>query len=249
MIATREQLWRQDSESFYNAIVSLLDCRMPTIAAVPGPAIAGGVGLALACDIVIAAESASFAVPEPKRGIVAAMVCPLLLRRTSQARAGFVLLGGQSIAAKQAAAMGLCEVVAADAEFDAVVQAQVNSILECSPHALSTTKHFLNSVGHDELRNSLARSIQVSADARSSEDAREGLDRVLGKTETDLGHGGRRHMISIDLSTKTAFITGAMPRTRANDCVNHFISAGANVVVNYLDDEGATNRRDAETAG
>ena len=177
----REHPWRQDAESFHSAIVSLLDCRMPTIAAVRGPAIAGGVGLALACDIVIAGESTSFVLPEPKRGIAAAMVTPLLLRRTSPAQAGFVLLGGQSVAAKQAAAMGLCEVVVADAEFDATVQAQVNSILECSPHALSTTKQFLNSVGHDELRNALARAIHVSADARSSEDAREGLDAFLEK--------------------------------------------------------------------
>jgi methylglutaconyl-CoA hydratase len=177
----REEQWRADSESYYNAIVSLLDCQIPTIAALPGPAIAGGLGLALACDIVIAADSAVFALPEPKRGIVAAMVTPLLLRRTSPSRAGYVLLAGQSIPAAQALTMGLCDVVVDGADIETTINNMVESVLEGSPQALAMTKQFLYSIGNIGLREALDRAIQVSADARWTTDAREGLGAFLEK--------------------------------------------------------------------
>lgn len=178
----RNEQWRADAESYYNAIVSLLDCRIPTIAAISGPAIAGGVGLALACDIVIAADTAHFALPESRRGIIPAMVTPLLLRRTGPARAGYVLLAGQSIPAAQALTMGLCDLVVDRSAIEATVNEVVKSVLECSPQALATTKQFLNSIGNNnELRDALDRAMQISADARSTDDAKEGLEAFLEK--------------------------------------------------------------------
>lgn len=175
----REQLWREDSELYFDALLALLNCRVPTIAAVSGPTIAGGVGLVLACDIVIAAESVFFALPEPRRGIVAAMVAPLLLRRTSHSRAGYVLLSGKNISAEQAAAIGLCDEVVRQADWEAAVDSILQSVMEASPQALATTKEFLDSISHAPLHEALQRASQVSAEARAGADAREGLDAFL----------------------------------------------------------------------
>jgi methylglutaconyl-CoA hydratase len=177
----RDQLWREDSESYHKALLALLNCRFPTIAAVPGPAIAGGVGLVLACDIVIASDAAFFALPEPRRGIVAAMVTPLLLRRTSQARARYVVLSGKKIPAEEAFVIGLCDEVVRQSECESAIEETLQSVLESSPQALATTKRFLDSIGVSDLREALNRAIQVSADARASADAREGLDAFLEK--------------------------------------------------------------------
>ena len=177
----RDELWRGDSESYHNALLAVLNCRVPTIAAVQGPAIAGGVGLVLACDIVIAADSAFFALPEPRRGITAAIVAPLLLRRTSPARASYVLLSGKRIPAEQALAIGLCDEVVPSEKCEAAVQAMLQSVLESSPHALTTTKLFLNSIGNTNVREAINRAIQVSAEAHAGEDAREGLDAFFAK--------------------------------------------------------------------
>ncbi len=177
----RDELWREDSESYHKALLALLDCRVPTVAVVPGPAIAGGVGLALACDIVIAADSAFFSLPEPRRGITAAMVTPLLLRRTSHARAGFVLLSGKRIPAEQALAIGLCDEVVPPSETEPALQAMLQLILEGSPRALATTKQFLGSIVEPDVREALNRAVGVSADARASADACEGLAAFLEK--------------------------------------------------------------------
>jgi len=170
-----EERWREDSRAYHDTLLALLDCRVPTIVFVSGPCIAGGVGLVLACDIVIVADSAFFALPEARRGIIAAMVAPLLLRRTSHARAGYALLSGRKISAQQALASGLCDEVVRSPEDDTAIQALLQSVLESSPQALATTKQFLNSIGNADTRDALKRAADVSASARASVDAREGL--------------------------------------------------------------------------
>ena len=87
----------------------------PLIAAVGGPALAGGAGLVLACDIVVAADSATFGLPEPRRGLVAGMVAPLLAFRIGAGRAGYLLMSATTVNAAEAQRMGLFhEVVPAD---------------------------------------------------------------------------------------------------------------------------------------
>lgn len=173
--------WQEDSRDYHNALLALLNCRVPTIAAVHGPAIAGGVGLILACDIVIASDSAFFALPEPHRGIAAAIVAPLLSRRLGPARAGYVLLSAKKIPAEQAMAIGLCDEFAPQSGFKSAVHAMLRSILESAPQALATTKRFLGSLGDADLRKALRRAIDVSAEARATEEAREGLSAFRDK--------------------------------------------------------------------
>ena len=81
---------------------------MPTVAVVQGPALAGGMGMVLACDIVIASENVYFMLPEPRRGITASMVTPMLIHRIGSGPASFLLLSGERVSAAQAATFGMC---------------------------------------------------------------------------------------------------------------------------------------------
>ncbi len=85
---------------------------MPTLAVVHGPAIAGGFGIVLACDLVLATPAAKFALPEVKRGISPAVVSPLLLYRIGHGPAMPLLLEGGTINGDEAYRLGLCHYLA-----------------------------------------------------------------------------------------------------------------------------------------
>src|SRR5438067_8349432 len=99
--------WHQDAVQYRELIDKMLRFPKPIIAAVNGPVVAGGMGLMLASDIVIAAETAEFGLPEPKRGIVAGMVAPLLVFRIAAAHAANLLLTARIIEAVEAHRIGL----------------------------------------------------------------------------------------------------------------------------------------------
>ena len=173
--------WVRDSEVYRDALKSIFNLSVPTIAAVGGAAVAGGVGLVLACDLVVAGESAFFALPEPARGITAAMVTPLLIHRVGTGPAGQLLLSGEKWTARQAQVAGICHDVVADGELANRVDGLIKSIFTGSREALSTTKHHLQKMSGVKIDQLLEQSMSVSAAARESADAREGLDAFLQK--------------------------------------------------------------------
>lgn len=85
----------------------MIELPKPIIASVNGPAVAGGAGLVLASDIVVAAPSAQFGLPEPRRGIIAGIVAPLLAFRVGGSTAARLLLTSALIDANEAHRIGL----------------------------------------------------------------------------------------------------------------------------------------------
>ena len=79
--------WHNDAVQYRELLDRMLHFPKPIIAAVNGPAVAGGLGLIAASDLVIAAEGAKLGLPEPRRGIVAGMVAPLLVFRIGASQA------------------------------------------------------------------------------------------------------------------------------------------------------------------
>ena len=173
--------WMQDSKDYCELLVTLYTAKVPTIAALQGPVLAGGVGMVLACDFVIAEENAFIALPEPQRGITAAMVTPLLVHRVGAGPAGHLLLSGRRQSAKDAATTGLVYEVTTAGMLDESVAALTKSIMQGSPEALAITRRHLDEVGGNDLVARIRQSIEVSALARGSEDAREGLSAFLEK--------------------------------------------------------------------
>jgi methylglutaconyl-CoA hydratase len=115
----------------------------PTIAAVGGPAVAGGAGLVTACDMAVATPRAKFGYPEVRRGIVPAIITPMLLRLVPPRVASELLLGGNLIEAPEAQRLGLYNrIVPADGLHDAVM-ALARDIASGGPQTIAATKQWI----------------------------------------------------------------------------------------------------------
>ena len=173
--------WVRDSQVYREALQAVFNLPVPTVAAVSGAAVAGGVGLVLACDLVVASRSAFFVLPEPMRGITAAMVTPLLIHRVGPGAAGQLLLSGERWTAETAYTRGLCLDVAEDSQLATRIEALIKAIFAGSREALAITKRHLANMSGVSMDEVLDQSMQISAAARETGDAREGLAAFLEK--------------------------------------------------------------------
>lgn len=176
-----EQQWQQDSEVYNQLVSSLFSLTIPTLAVLPGPVLAGGTGMVFACDLILADESAFVSLPEPKRGIVAAMVAPLIAYRTDVATASYLLLSGKPLSATAALSRGLYHEVVAKQELESAKNELVNSILTGSSAALLASKTHLRKISGIDVVEQIEQSTKISAEARRSADAAEGLAAFLEK--------------------------------------------------------------------
>jgi methylglutaconyl-CoA hydratase len=143
----------------------------PVVAVVRGPARAGGVGLLAACDVVVAASSATFAFSEVRLGLVPAVISAVVLPRMVPHVAHRLMLTGEVFDASAAAAGGLVDLMAPDDEVDATLAAQLTALAAGAPTALAETKRLLRagaSLHFDEL-------LELSARFFASEDGQEGI--------------------------------------------------------------------------
>lgn len=178
-----QTLWHEDAVQYRELIETMLRFPKPIIAAVNGPAVAGGAGLVLASDIVVATPEARFGLPEPRRGIVAGLVSPLLVFRIGGGHAARLLLLADLIDAQEALRMGLYhEIVEAN-----VAWARANELTamtaKSAPAAIQLTKRMLNETIGEHLETLLAAGAAASATARTTEAAAEGLAAFLEKRE------------------------------------------------------------------
>ncbi len=151
----------------------------PTIAALNGDALAGGAGLATACDFVVASPRVRLSWPEVKRGLVAAIVLHDLVRQAGERRARELLLTGEPIAAEQAAQWGLVNRVVAPELVQDEALALARSLVGHGPRAMATIKGLIDeSTGRpSDLRGAAA----VSAAVRISDEALEGIRAFVEK--------------------------------------------------------------------
>ncbi len=151
----------------------------PTVAAVQGAAVAGGAGLVTVCDLAVASGGAKFGYPEVRRGLVAAMVMPHLLRHVGERMARYLLLSGDLITADEAARCGLVnEVVAGDGVMQRAL-ALARTCAEGGPQALARTKEFLRQFSRQSL--SIEEAARGSAAPRLTEECRQGLEAFFDK--------------------------------------------------------------------
>jgi crotonobetainyl-CoA hydratase/dehydration protein DpgD len=116
-------------------------CSKPVIARVNGFALGGGLELALACDIIVAADHAELGLPEPRRGLIAGGVgVHRLPRQIGLKQAMGYLLTGRHMTAARAYELGLVNQVVPAAELDAAVDEWAHDILRCAPLAVRATK-------------------------------------------------------------------------------------------------------------
>ncbi len=175
--------WHADAVQYKELIEAMLRFPKPIIASVNGPAVAGGAGLVLASDIVVASHSARFGFPEPQRGLVAGLVAPLLVFRIGGGFAAKLLLEAGMIDAEEAARLSLFHEVVSDDLVWARAHAAADQCAKSAPEALQLTKKMLNETIGDYLNALLSAGAAASATARTTEAAAEGLAAFLEKRE------------------------------------------------------------------
>jgi methylglutaconyl-CoA hydratase len=170
----------KDSETMARLFRSLYDFFKPTIAAVNGPAIAGGCGLATLCDFTLAVPDAKFGYTEVRIGFVPAIVSTFLLRQIGEKHARDLLLTGRIVSADEAYRIGLInEIVAPDKLLDRAREL-ATQLMENSPASLTCTKRLLS--GHaQELDTQIQSAVRENAAIRSTYDFREGVSSFLEK--------------------------------------------------------------------
>jgi methylglutaconyl-CoA hydratase len=151
----------------------------PTIAAVNGAAVAGGVGLVSVCDLAVAVPEARFGYPEVRRGLVAAMVMPHLLRHVGERMARHLLFTGELIDAEEAYRSGFINAVAAPEQLLTRALAWAHSVAEGGPNALARTKELLHLFSRQAL--SLEEVAKASAAPRLTDECRQGLEAFFNK--------------------------------------------------------------------
>lgn len=155
----------------------------PIVAAVRGRALAGGCGLATACDIVLAAESAEFGYTEVNIGFVPAMVMTILRRSVSEKNAFELIASGERIPAQTALGLGMINHVFADDRFESEMDRYAAKLAAKSASAVSMAKKLLYQMDGMTFDAALEAGVETNALARKTEDFKRGVEAFLKKSE------------------------------------------------------------------
>jgi methylglutaconyl-CoA hydratase len=161
--------------------------RKPVVACVRGRALAGGCGLASACDVVLASEGAQLGYPEVKIGFVPAMVMAILRRSVPEKRAFELIVRGHTLTAAEAERIGLVNHVFAEDEFDAQTAAFLAELAERSPSAVQLSKRLLYHADGMGFEAALRAGADVNVVARMTDDMKTGVARFLERGARERG--------------------------------------------------------------
>jgi len=146
----------------------------PVIAAVQGRALAGGAGLATACDVVLAREDAIFGYPEVRLGAVPAMVMTMLRRSVGEKHAFDLVASGRMVNAAEAERIGLVSRVLSMAAFEGEVERIVLGLASHSSRGMAYTKRLFYALDGMTFRDSIDEGVKTNSEARAAEFAPPG---------------------------------------------------------------------------
>jgi methylglutaconyl-CoA hydratase len=167
----------EDAEALGDVFRVMRAMPQVVVAAVKGRALAGGAGLATACDLVIAHEGARFGYPEVRVGFVPAMVMTLLRRLTGEKRAFDLVATGRQVTAREALELGLVSRVVPASDFDAAIEKLVAELAATPAEALHMTKRLFYELDGMSFEDGVARGARANVEARATADFREGVRR------------------------------------------------------------------------
>jgi methylglutaconyl-CoA hydratase len=147
----------------------------PVVAVVHGRAFAGGAGLAIACDLIIAGSGAHLGFPEIQRGFAPAMVMALLRRVVGEKLALDLTLTGRVLSADEARTAGLITRVVADEALEAEAQSIARQLAGSSASALALTKRLAAQLDGMTLQEGIALGARINAVARGTPDFRTAI--------------------------------------------------------------------------
>ena len=171
-----------DSKQLAQLFAAIHTGPKPVVAAVRGFALAGGSGLACACDRVVAAGGATFGFTEARIGFVAAIVARFLVDRAGMNVTRELLLTARRVDAREAAALGIVDEIAPDGT-DPVERALawLATLAPCAPASLALTKRLLAGLAGRDLASALDFAAELNAETRATADCKEGVAAFLEK--------------------------------------------------------------------
>ncbi|MGZ5801153.1 MAG: enoyl-CoA hydratase/isomerase family protein [Burkholderiaceae bacterium] len=189
---------REDAALLAQMLRTIYECPKPVIAKVQGDCYAGGMGLAAACDIAVAAEEAHFCLSEVKIGLIPATISPYVIRAMGERAARRYFLTAEKFSAQEALRIGFVHQLVSTAVLDtlegmanaqatpdplgAAVDAIVSSLLLASPNAVKEAKRLVRDVAGMPLTDDLiAGTVERIAEIRASDEGREGVKAFLEK--------------------------------------------------------------------
>jgi len=153
----------------------LMEAGVPTIAAVKGPARAGGIGLMASCDLVVVDEAITFALTEVRIGVAAAIISVPILRRASGSRLAAAFLTGEPFDARFARDVGLVTHAAPADQVDSTVSTLCAGVKAGAPRAVAETKRLLREVPRLPVDEAFDRMRALSDELFAGPDAAEGM--------------------------------------------------------------------------
>ena len=175
----------EDSRRMARMFRRLYDFPKPLIAAVNGPAIAGGCGIATLCDFTLAVPDAKFGYTEVRIGFIPALVSVFLRRQIGEKPARDLLLSGRILEAAEAQRLGLVNSIVPAEKLLEAARALAASLLANSPSSLLRTKALLSQCAREQLDREIEWAIQENAAIRATEDFREGMSSFLVKRKPE----------------------------------------------------------------
>jgi methylglutaconyl-CoA hydratase len=178
---TSSQQAELDASHLLELFETIDNLAKPVIAAINGPAVAGGAGLASVCDIVLCGASGRIGYPEIKRGLVAAIVMTYLRRLVGERQAKYLLLTGELLEPRACVGVGLATEAVSDAELMPRARHYAAMFASYPPEALARTKGLwgnIRGLGHADAVQE-ARSLNASM--RLTSESREGVAKFLRK--------------------------------------------------------------------
>jgi len=169
----------RNAERLGEVFIRMRELPHPVVAIVHGRALAGGFGLASACDIILARDDASFGYPEVQRGFVPAMVLAMLRRAVGEKVAFDLVTTGRLLTAREALDLGLISRVIPSESFETAVAHVLSDLGALSPTAVALTKRQLYALDGMDFQAGIKLGAQVNAVARGMPDFREAVERFL----------------------------------------------------------------------
>jgi methylglutaconyl-CoA hydratase len=180
MLGASEEANVEDARVLADCLRTLDELTLPVIARVNGNVFGGGVGLVACADIAIAVEAAKFALTEVRLGIVPAAISPYVVTAIGVRQARRLFLTSAPFDGNEARALGLVHFTCSSAELDAIVNKQVDLVLQGGPHALRAAKQLIRDVGLHQDREVLGEhTARLLAALRISPEGQEGLSAFL----------------------------------------------------------------------
>ncbi|MBK8984103.1 MAG: enoyl-CoA hydratase/isomerase family protein [Ignavibacteria bacterium] len=172
---------KADSQKFRDLLLSIYNCKKPVIALVEGYALAGGCGIASACDIIVADKDSQFGYTEVRIGFIPAIVMIFLLKRVTESHAKDLLLTSKFINGEEAKRIGFVNYVTTAEDLESTVMNLCTEFNALPQSSISLTKEMFKNVSSMSFGPALDYAVDMNAITRMTEECRNGVKNFLTK--------------------------------------------------------------------